>query len=183
MQLLHCELMQPNLPEDFLEGMRAEFQSLASDLRLKAMAGQRDRAAVDRKIANLVEAISDGRSSPAILAKLTELEAARLACADAPRQVGNRPPTFEPGMPGDYTARIAQLTAAFQRTDDPETREAMRILINKVVVDPPADEDEPPHVERIGDLMALLHAAKVPGAQATPPPPALTPFSPCSLVR
>jgi len=65
MQLLHRDLMHPEVLEAFLESMRTEYQHVANELRMNAAAGQRERAALDRKIANLVDAISDGRSSPA----------------------------------------------------------------------------------------------------------------------
>jgi uncharacterized protein with von Willebrand factor type A (vWA) domain len=90
--------MHPEVLEDFLETMRTEYERLANELRQKAAAGQRDRAAMDRKIANLVDAISDGRSSPAILAKLAELEAAREACRDPAQHVGSAAPAFDPNM-------------------------------------------------------------------------------------
>jgi site-specific DNA recombinase len=168
MQLLHRELMQPDMLEDFFGSMRTEYERLTNELRLKAAAGQRDRAVLDRKISNLVEAISDGRASPAILAKLAELEAAREACRGVSQHVGNVAPAFDPLMAEAYKRRIASLTAALERGDDPTGLELARALIDKVIVHPPNDENDPPEIELVGELMALLKAAEVPGAAAKP---------------
>ena len=69
---------------EFVAAYNDELKRSAAEQRAQAGSRQRDRAALDRKIANLVDAISDGRASPAILAKLTELEAQR-------DQIGSQP--------------------------------------------------------------------------------------------
>ena len=63
------------LVEEFIAAFNHEWRRLAGEAKARAAGHQRERVALDRKIANLIEAISDGRSSPAIIAKLAELEA------------------------------------------------------------------------------------------------------------
>src|SRR6266581_1904448 len=70
---LRCQLMQPDLVEEFIVAFNQEWRRLAGEAKARAAAHQRERVSLDRKIANLIEAISDGRSSPAIMAKLAEL--------------------------------------------------------------------------------------------------------------
>jgi hypothetical protein len=51
MELLHRQLMQPDILADFLGSLRDEYERLYSEMQAKAAAGQRERAALDRKIA------------------------------------------------------------------------------------------------------------------------------------
>jgi DNA invertase Pin-like site-specific DNA recombinase len=164
MELLHRQLMQPDILADFLGSLRDEYERLSCEMQAKAAAGQRERAALDRKIANLVDAISDGRSSPALLSKLKELEAVRSTRDDAAIPAYATAPAFEPHMAETYAGRIADLTTALQHGEDPEGLELARALIDKVVVHPPRSDGDPPGIELAGELMALLQAAGVPGA-------------------
>jgi hypothetical protein len=85
-------LLRPALLADFVKAFKAECQRLDGDVRERAMSRQRERLAIDRKIANLVQVISAGGASPAILAKLKELEAAQRAHRERePRAEARRP--------------------------------------------------------------------------------------------
>ena len=77
MDALSRQLMQPDLVDEFVTAFRQEWRRLADQAKSQAAAHQRERATLDRKIANLVESISDGRSSPAIMAKLASLRPRR----------------------------------------------------------------------------------------------------------
>ena len=69
------------------------------------------RQAVDRKISNLVNVISDGRASSAILTKLKELEATQIALGEleAPAPAPSKENKSSVGMAARYAARIAEL--------------------------------------------------------------------------
>jgi site-specific DNA recombinase len=99
----------------------------------------------------------DGRSSDAILAKLEILETQlRTFEGDpAPTTFTTRP------APGYCATKVRDLNAALAAGCDPELLEAARALIDKVIIHPPQDDDEPPGVELVGDLMAMLQAAGV----------------------
>ena len=160
--LLRRQLMQPDLLGAFLQEFDAEWERLDSELRVEASARQRERQAVERKIANLVDAVSDGRGSPAILARLRELEAARQAQdnPEAPEPITRaKPPRASAAdMAKTYVERIEELTASLSRGDDPEALEIARQLIDQVIVHPPTDDD--PHgVVLVGNLINLIGTA------------------------
>jgi DNA invertase Pin-like site-specific DNA recombinase len=163
LDLLERQLMQPGLLGAFMEAFDAEWERLDGELKGQAAMRQRERQAIDRKIANLVDAVSDGRGSPSILAKLRELEAARLAqdAIGAPEPIprGNAPRACAVDMAAAYTVRIEELRASLWRGDDPEALEIARQLIDQVIVHPLTDDD--PHgVTLIGNLIDLLRAAE-----------------------
>jgi DNA invertase Pin-like site-specific DNA recombinase len=164
--ILSRQLMRPDLLGAFVEAFNAEWQSLDCALRDKAAARQRDRAALDRKIANLVDVISNGSASPAILAKLAFLEAERSAAGQAEAEIHPAKPLVRTGLEHakECAARIADLTASLSRGDDPMQLDVARRLIDQVIIHP-VTEDDPEGIEFIGDLMDLLQAA---GLGATP---------------
>jgi site-specific DNA recombinase len=58
------------------------------------------------------------------------------------------------------------LNAALAAGRDPETLEAARALVDKVIIHPPETDDDPPRIELVGDLMVMLQAGGVGRAQA-----------------
>ena len=159
--------MQPDLLTDFVESFNAEWQRLDGELKTQAATRHRERLALDRKIANLVNLISDGGASPAILAKLKELEANKqalgareLPLARSPQRSGNGTE-----MAACYTARLVELTTSFAQGDDPEALEIARSLIDQVIIHPMTD-DHPTGIEFIGNLIDLLKAAGLGGPSA-----------------
>ena len=158
MEALSRQLMQPDLVDEFVTAFRQEWQRLADQAKSQAAAHQRERATLDRRIANLVESISDGRSSPAIMTKLFELEAQRTRLGDLSSLPAAAEPALHPGIAELYAAKVRNLAAALAADDNPEALEAARALIDQVIVHPPAIDGDPPRVELIGELMALLKA-------------------------
>jgi len=107
----------------------------------------------------------DGRSSPAILEKLKGLEAAK-AAIDVPERTAVIAPIFQTPPVAAYARQMSALAAALERGDDPEALELARSLIEKVVVQPPRGDDDPPSIEVVGELVALLTAAGVEGGRS-----------------
>jgi hypothetical protein len=73
----------------------------------------RERTAIARKIANLVEAISDGRSSSAILARLEALEAQKNKFEGDPLATAHAAPALHPGIAKVYAAKVCDLTRSY----------------------------------------------------------------------
>ena len=163
LDILGRELMQPALVADFISAYNEEYRRLSGELKAQSGARQRERAAVDRKITNLVDAIGDGRSSPAILARLNDLEGQRATLADEQLAAIPSAPALHQGIAQSYADSVANLKRALVQGDDPEALEAARKLIHKIVIHPPTTEGGPPGIEVIGELMALLKAAGVTG--------------------
>ena len=115
------------------------------------------------------------------MAKLADLEAQKTRLGDVP------PPTaaatcLHPGIAQVYAAKVRNLAPALEKGENPEALEAARSLIDKVILHPPETDDDPPGVELIGELMALLKAggsATQSGSQSAIP----IPFLGCSSVR
>jgi site-specific DNA recombinase len=84
MDMLRRQLMQPELVAEFVAEFRREWQRLLVESKARAGIDLRERAALDRKIANLPDAISDGRTSPALMARLAELKAQKTRLGDLP---------------------------------------------------------------------------------------------------
>jgi len=57
-----------------------------------------------------------------------------------------------------YRALVARLGQALADRDAPEALEAARALIDRVVVSPPSDPGDPPGIELVGKLQAMLRA-------------------------
>jgi hypothetical protein len=168
---LRRQLMQPALVAEFIAEFNKEWRRLAVEVKAQTASHQRERAALDRRIANLVEAIADGRSSPAILAKLREEEAKKARLGESPPLGSTATPALHPGIAQVYAANVGDLQVALANRDDAEALEAARSLIDKVVLHPPETDGDPPRVELVGDLAALLGAAGVslpsPGSRST----------------
>ena len=177
MDVLSRQLMQPDLLAEFITAFNQEWRRLAGEVRSQAVAQQREKAALDRKIANLVEAVSDGRSSPSIMAKLADLEAQKTRLGDVPTPPTEPAPALHPGISQVYAAKVRNLAHALEKGENPEALEAARSLIDKVILHPPETDDDPPGVELIGELTALLKAGGVGdnqmGSQSAVPDPVL----------
>ena len=159
MELLARQLMQPELVAEFIKAYHLEWQRLVGEMRSQAGSRQREHAALDRKIDNLVDAVADGRGSKALLAKLAEYEAQRGQVGDEPELPATPPLAQNPAAGDLYASRIRLLSAALAGGDDPGALEAARSLIEKIVIHPPNNDGDRPGVELRGELMALLAAA------------------------
>jgi hypothetical protein len=159
MDALGRQLMEPGLVAEFIAAFNAEWRRLAGEVKAEAMGRQRERVGIDRKIANLIEAISDGRSSSAILSKLAELEEQKAKFANQSSFSAPMAPALHPGIANVYAAKVGNLKAALANGNNPEALEAARSLIDKVIIHPPETDGEPPGIELIGELIALLQAA------------------------
>ena len=158
-KLLGQQLMRPDLVEEFVRTFHEEWKQLAATLKVQAEVSQRERGALERKIANLVDALSEGRASPSISSRLKELEgqlAALPAEATIPMPL---PPALHPGIAGHYRQRVGTLQAALAGGGQPAALEAARSLIDKVIVSPPETDGDPPGIELVGELLAMLQAA------------------------
>jgi hypothetical protein len=180
MDMLRRQLMQPELVAEFVAEFRREWQRLLVEARSREGADLRERAALDRKIANLLDAISDGRTSPAVMARLAELEAQKTRLGDRPPPAAAAIPVLPSNIAQVYATKVCELHAALANHEHPEALEAARSLIEKVIVYPPETDNDPPRVELVGELIAMLQAGGVSapqsGAQSAGPDAVLSMF-------
>jgi len=163
LEVLGRRFMQPDVVAEFIAMFNQECARIAREAHAENTARERGHATLDRRIANLVDAIGDGRSSPAILAKLAELESLKAKFTQAPSTGAAPTLALHPGIAQIYADRVANLSEALARADNPEALEAARVLIEKVIIHPPETEGDPPGIEVVGELAGLLKMAGVSG--------------------
>ncbi len=156
---LRAQLMQP----DLLASFAAAF-SEAWHEQITAASGnpdhlQRELDTTDRRIANLIDALAEGIRAPDITRRLSDLQARRAELAASLATPHPQVPTIPTDMVAIYRAKLTHLSAALTGPDQTEAREAARALINKVIITPPTDLDDPPGIELLGNFLNLLQAA------------------------
>lgn len=166
--ILERDLMQPKLVAAFVSSFNQE----AARLQREASAGldttRRELATADARLSRLADAIADGLSSPALQRKLDELEAHRAGLQSRIASAAAAPQVLAPNLGTLYRDHIAALRTALNDTLDPSALEAARALIDRVVLHPPDDPDDPPRIEFDGDLAEMLRAG---GADIPKDPP------------
>ncbi|MBR0649951.1 serine recombinase [Roseomonas terrae] len=151
-------LMRPDLVEAFCKAFIAEWNRLSAEASAGAEMRRRELQAVERKIENLVEAISDGLKAAGVMKKLSDLEARRDELVTMASTEPASPPALMPNLAQVYAAKVAQLQSGLQAGKGTEVLEAARALIDKVIITPGDGPDDPPGIELVGHLMAMLQA-------------------------
>lgn len=105
------------------------------------------------------KAIADGLKATGVQQKLAELEAKREALQATVGQAPAPPPALHPNLAQAYAERVADLRRSIDAGKGIEVLEAARALIDKVIVTPGDRLDDPPGIELVGQLMAMLKAA------------------------
>ncbi len=153
---LKDKLLAPDLVAEFIKGFQEETNTLNHDRELATVQDKAALAKAERSIKAILDAIEDGRYQRSMLDRLDELEkqkdqiAARLAKAPQPL------PRIHPNVAGIYRTKIQRLEDALARPDDArEAAEAMRTLIEKIVLTPGAKHGEV-KAELHGELAAIL---------------------------
>jgi hypothetical protein len=99
------------------------------------------------------------RQTPACWPRIEELESQLARIPADQDEVVARPPALHPGLAETYRRKVAGLQSALAKGGDQETLEAVRALIDRVIISPPETDGDPPGLELIGELMAMLATA------------------------
>jgi len=159
---LGSSLMRPEALEAFCDAFIAEWNRMATEMSSGARAKHGELKVIERKIANLVDAIEDGLADPGVKQRLEELRARQQALVDQDGQkTMPAPPALHPNLAQVYAKRVATLREALDAGDGEEVLEAARNLIETVVISPPGTPGDPPGIELKGNLMAMLKAGGV----------------------
>ncbi|MFC5422179.1 recombinase family protein [Bosea eneae] len=146
---LKDRMMAPQVVEEAMRAYAQETNRLNRERRSNGDAWRTELAKVEKQITGIVEAIADGMYHPSMKQKMTGLEArkAELSAllADAPVDT----PDLLPSAASIYANKVAALAEALNHPDErPEAAEALRMLIEKIVLTPgPAR----------GEMFATLH--------------------------
>lgn len=156
LEALGTQLMHPDLVEEFCRTFIAEWNRVVARNAGAAEARQRELLTVDRQIENLIDAIAGGMKSVGLQRKLDQLEARK---AELESRSPEAPaPSLHPNIAGLYAERVRDLRQALAAHDSPDALEAARALIDRVIITPGTDPDEPPDIELVGQLMQMLRA-------------------------
>lgn len=153
-----CErMMDPAVAEAFAETFTEEWNKLQSS---KADALRRELATVERKLANLLDAIAEGLRSPGLQEKLSSLEAERDRLAKTVATTAPSVIRLMPNLGAAYRRNLAQLRERLG--GEKQNREALNIarqLIDRVVLHP-APPRQPPGITVEGHLARMLTIAQ-----------------------
>ena len=158
---LGSRMLTPELVAEFVRAFAEELQLSQKQAGQQRASLERQLADTERGLAGILRAIEGGAWNDTLRARLDELEARKAALtADLATQDQPAPAVLHPKAAEAYRRQVADLEAAL---NDPEVRmeasEALRSLIEKVVLTPDADVPDGLAAELHGDLAMILAAA------------------------
>jgi site-specific DNA recombinase len=160
------KLLAPSLVAAFVEEFEREFKVAQRQAAVTARELRAQLQACERQIANIVNVVTEGRSNPALLKRLDQLEAelaslkGQLAAvpAQATAEIVRLPAGAE-----IYRRKVETLEIALQdEAIRPEAIEILRSMMERVVVTP--TKAGALHVELYGDIARLMTADAPMGA-------------------
>ena len=170
---LREQLMAPELVAEFVAEFAAEWNRLQAAAGAEAANLRKELAAVERKLAGLIDAIAEGFRAPGLQQQLDDLEARKAGLARQLAQATPAVPRLHPNLGEIYRAKVAALAEALTGPDGQEALEMVRGLVARVEVLPPAAAGEAPEIVLTGEIAAMVglglgQAPTRPGAGATP---------------
>ncbi len=142
-------MMAPEIVEEAMRAYAQETNRLNRERCSNGDAWKAELSRVEKQIAQIVEAIADGMYHPSMKQKMTGLEARKAELiallADAPADA----PDLLPSAASIYANKVAALAEGLNQPDArPEAAEALRMLIERIVLTPGAAR---------GEIFATLH--------------------------
>jgi len=159
LDVLGQQLMDPDLVASFVTAFSIEWNRLLAEHGATGEAQRRELQVVERKITNLVDAISEGIRSADLKARLVTLEARRTEMQAHSMREADQLPALHANLAQVYREKVARLRDALHGPDSSEALEAARELIERVIVHPPRNDGDPPGIEIVGDFVAMLQAS------------------------
>ena len=159
---LRARMLTPELMAEFIRAFADELQATQRDATQQRASLERQLADTERSLAGILRAIEGGAWNDSLRARLDELEARKKAlAADLAAQDAPAPTVaLHPKAAEAYREQVADLEDAL---NDPELRmeasDALRALIEKVVLTPDPDALDGLAAELHGDLAMILAAA------------------------
>ena len=150
---LRHRLMDPELFAVFVAEFTAECNRLQASAGAGLAAKRSELAEVRRRIDGLIRAIEEGLYEPSMKERMQGLERRREALEAELAAAAEPKPRLHPGLAEVYRAKVAALHEALAAEDGAEVREAIRALVEAIVLVP---EDGRLAIEVRGDLAAIL---------------------------
>jgi site-specific DNA recombinase len=162
---LRDAVMQPEAIAAFVEEFSREWNRGLAERGAAAEGRRRELEAVRRKLSGLIDAMADGYRAPDLQERLDELSTRRASLeAELSAAKGSELPRLHGNLAQVYRERLDRLSEALSAEGGTEVREALRALVERVVV-------STDRVELVGALTSLLRAggAEELGANANGP--------------
>src|SRR5262249_20002712 len=154
MDALNANLMAPDLVEEFIREFHSETNRRRQELELAGAASKRELDDVKRKLATLIDAITEGLRAPGLQEKLDQLEARRLTLEKTVSSTPGPLPRLHPNLAQLYRMKVEKLQQAIA---DPATHtealEILRGLIERVAVRPVGNGFE---IELVGEIARMV---------------------------
>ncbi len=157
---LRTRLMQPDLVAEFIREFTVEWNRQQAEVSALQEGHRRELIAVTRKLSGLVDAIADGFRAPGLQNRLDELENRR---AELERLLHNQPtaaPVLHPNLAAIYRNKVQSLHDALREpVSGTSALEAIRGLIDRVVLHPVDTAENGMEIELIGEIAAMVALA------------------------
>ena len=150
---LRHRLMEPELYAVFVAEFTAEWNRLQVDAGAGLAAKRGELGEVRRRIDGMIRAIEEGLYEASMKERMQGLERRRAALEAELAAASEPKPRLHPGLAEIYRAKVTGLHEALAAEDGAETREAIRALVEAIVLVP---EDGRLRIEVRGDLAAIL---------------------------
>ncbi|MDP0929438.1 recombinase family protein [Paracoccus onubensis] len=139
-------------PEVAAEAMRAyaeETNRLNRERRSNGDVWKAELVKVEKQIRGIIEAIKAGMFHPSMKGAMDALEARKAELTEQLVDIPEDTPDLLPSASAIYARKVAALTAALAKPDErPQAAEALRMLIDKIVLTPGPER---------GEIYATLH--------------------------
>ena len=139
-------------PEVAAEAMRAyaeETNRLNRERRSNGDVWKAELVKVEKQIRGIIEAIKAGMFHPSMKGEMDALEARKAELTEQLADIPEDTPDLLPSASAIYARKVAALTAALAKPDErPQAAEALRMLIDKIVLTPGPER---------GEIYATLH--------------------------
>ncbi len=149
------QLLHPDLIAEFTIAYQEEYNRLAGSIQQERSKAERNLAKVESKIANLINAISDGMFHASMKDKLTALEVRKSELETLIAAASDEPPVLlHPGLSDVYREQVANLTTALRDpSSQAEVTSIIRGLLSEIRLIP---DDGTYTIELVGELAGLL---------------------------
>jgi DNA invertase Pin-like site-specific DNA recombinase len=140
---LEDRMMAPDVTAEAMRAYAEEMNRLNRERRSNGDAWRTELAKVEKQIRGIIEAIKEGMFQPSMKAEMDALETRKAELtsllADGPADV----PDLLPSASAIYARKIGRLTEALNRPEErAEAAEALRLLIEKIVLTPGPNRGE-----------------------------------------
>ena len=155
---LQSHLLTPELTATFVREYTAEINRLRSEAEAIHSGSRQRLDMVSRQIANIVDAVADGRANPALLDKLSTLEEEKARLESELNAPKPEPIRFHPNAAELYVAKVRDLRTALNAQDTrDEAATILRTLIDEIRLHP---VDGELWIQLKGELATLLAFAQ-----------------------